>query len=85
MGARMMNKGCLMERDGFRQLVREMRRAQKVYFRTRSPEKMAEAKQLESRVDRKLESDGWLTLFSDRDGGEADSTLGAADRAGPPR
>jgi len=59
-----------MTHEGFRQLVREMRQAQRAYFKGRSPDAMAEAKRLEYRVDRELEGDGRPTLFGEDEQGD---------------
>ncbi len=45
-------KGQVM--DSFMSLVREMRAAQKEYFRTRSRESLQQSKALESRVDEEI-------------------------------
>lgn len=42
--------------DDFATLVKQMRRAQKRYFRERSPQTLNESKDLERRVDRALEA-----------------------------
>ena len=41
--------------DNFEKLVRDMRAAQKKYFKTRDREVLAEAQRLERRVDKYLE------------------------------
>lgn len=45
-----------MEFEAFVQLVSEMRAAQLAYFRTRQPDKLQRAKQLELRVDQVVRS-----------------------------
>lgn len=52
----------------FNSLVREMRNAQREYFRTRSKERLMKSKALERRVDNALS--GQRTLFDDVKGGE---------------
>lgn len=53
----------------FNSLVREMRNAQREYFRTRSKESLMKSKALEKRVDEALS--GQATLFDGLKGGEA--------------
>ncbi len=48
-------------------LVKEMREAQKEYFRTRSKESLIKSKTLEKRVDEALS--GQATLFDGKKGG----------------
>ena len=52
----------------FNSLVREMRKAQKEYFRTRSKESLMKSKTLEKQVDDALS--GQRTLFDDVKGCE---------------
>ena len=53
----------------FYSLVREMRNAQREYFRTRSNDSLMKSKALEKRVDEALS--GQRTLFDDMEGCEA--------------
>ena len=53
----------------FYSLVKEMREAQKEYFRTRSKDSLIKSKSLEKRVDEVLSGQG--TLFDSKKGGEA--------------
>lgn len=46
-----------MNDDAFRQLVAEMRHAQKEYFRTRSSSALEQSKRLERQVDEALRED----------------------------
>ena len=45
------------EMTEFMQLVREMRKAQKEYFKTRDKDVLAKSKQLEKRVDSKIKKE----------------------------
>lgn len=54
-----------MDSVQFRRLVREMREAQKRYFKTRSLDVLETSKRLEREVDRELENDGQGVLFGD--------------------
>ena len=45
-----------MNVDEFKNLVRQMREAQKKYFRTRDPAVLSRSKELERRVDAALET-----------------------------
>lgn len=51
----------------FYSLVKEMREAQKEYFRTRSKDSLIKSKALEKRVDEALSGQG--TLFDSKKGG----------------
>ena len=52
----------------FYSLVKEMREAQKEYFRTRSKDSLKRSKALEKRVDEALS--GQIGIFDDTKGGE---------------
>ncbi len=52
------------DHEGFRKLVKEMRTAQRKYFRTRSGEALINSKRLEGKVDRLLSDNNiQLSLF----------------------
>lgn len=52
-----------MTYDAFRALVRRMRTAQKLYFKSREPDAIKEARRLETEVDRAIERGGRESLF----------------------
>lgn len=52
-----------MDEKTFRQLVKQMRDAQKEYFKTRSKESLMNSKTLEKQVDTELSTDNNPTLF----------------------
>ena len=58
-----------MTNTEFCSLVREMRKAQREYFQTRSNESLIKSKTLEKRVDEALS--GQATFFDTMKGGEA--------------
>ena len=53
----MKNGNTMMPNNQFRDLVREMRDAQREYFRTRSHFVLQRSKELEKRVDEELKAD----------------------------
>ncbi len=57
-----------MTKSDFFSLVRDMRNAQREYFRTRSKDSLRRSKALEKQVDEALS--GQATLFDELNGGE---------------
>ena len=53
--------------DGFMQLVKQMREAQREYFRTRSREALQQSKALEKRVDEEIAAAERQELANDPD------------------
>lgn len=52
-----------MDQEKFKNAVKQMRFWQKMYFRTKSPSAMQDAKRLEKEVDQMLEDDAQPQLF----------------------
>jgi len=54
-----------MTYDAFRELVRQMREAQNRYFKSRDPEALTKARELERSVDNAVTSAGRVSLFEE--------------------